>query len=45
MRTVVSHEITGPEPHSGYLIVQRGLPEIEEFILSQTQEDPQRRGI
>jgi glutamyl-tRNA(Gln) amidotransferase subunit D len=34
MRTVVSHEITLREPHNGYLIMQGGLPEIEEFILS-----------
>jgi glutamyl-tRNA(Gln) amidotransferase subunit D len=34
MRTVVSHEITDREPHNGYLIMQGGLPEIEEFILS-----------
>jgi glutamyl-tRNA(Gln) amidotransferase subunit D len=32
MRTVVSHEITEREPHNGYLIMQGGLPEIEEFI-------------
>jgi glutamyl-tRNA(Gln) amidotransferase subunit D len=34
MRSVVSHEITLREPHNGYLIMQGGLPEIEEFILS-----------
>jgi glutamyl-tRNA(Gln) amidotransferase subunit D len=34
MRAVVSHEITDREPHNGYLIMQGGLPEIEEFILS-----------
>ena len=34
MRTVYSHEITDREPHNGYLIMQGGLPEIEEFILS-----------
>jgi glutamyl-tRNA(Gln) amidotransferase subunit D len=34
MRTVVSHEITDREPHNGYLIMQGGLPEIEEFITS-----------
>lgn len=34
MRTPVSHEITEREPHNGYLIMQGGLPEIEEFILS-----------
>ena len=34
MRAVVSHEITDREPHNGYLIMQGGLPEIDEFILS-----------
>ena len=34
MRMVYSHEITDREPHNGYLIMQGGLPEIEEFILS-----------
>ena len=32
MRTPVSHEITGREPHNGYLILQGGLPETEEWI-------------
>ncbi|NMB74236.1 MAG: Glu-tRNA(Gln) amidotransferase subunit GatD [Myxococcales bacterium] len=34
MRTPVSHEITEREPHNGYLILQGGLPETEEFITS-----------
>ena len=34
MRSVISHEITDREPHNGYLIMQGGLPEIEEFIHS-----------
>jgi len=28
----VNHEITPREPHNGYLIMQGGLPEVEEFI-------------
>ena len=28
----VNHEITPREPHNGYLILQGGLPEVEEFI-------------
>jgi glutamyl-tRNA(Gln) amidotransferase subunit D len=32
MRTPVSHEITEREPHNGYLIMQGGLPETEEWI-------------
>ena len=32
MRTPVADEITEREPHNGYLILQGGLPEIEEFI-------------
>ena len=32
MRAPVSHEITDREPHNGYLIMQGGLPEIEEWI-------------
>ena len=32
MRTPVNHEITEREPHNGYLIMQGGLPEIEEYI-------------
>jgi len=34
MRTPVSHEITEREPHNGYVILQGGLPETEEFITS-----------
>jgi glutamyl-tRNA(Gln) amidotransferase subunit D len=34
MRTPVNHEITGREPHNGYLILQGGLPETEEFVKS-----------
>jgi glutamyl-tRNA(Gln) amidotransferase subunit D len=32
MRKVVSHEMTEREPHNGYLILQGGLPETEEFV-------------
>ena len=32
MRTPVNHEITEREPHNGYLILQGGLPETEEWI-------------
>jgi len=32
MRAPVNHEITPREPHNGYLILQGGLPETEEFI-------------
>ena len=32
MRQPVSHEITEREPHNGYLILQGGLPEVDEFI-------------
>jgi glutamyl-tRNA(Gln) amidotransferase subunit D len=32
MRTPIGHDITGREPHNGYLIMQGGLPEIEEWI-------------
>jgi glutamyl-tRNA(Gln) amidotransferase subunit D len=35
MRQPVNHEITEREPHNGYLILQGGLPETEEFVLSQ----------
>ena len=35
MRHSYSHEITEREPHNGYLILQGGLPETEEYILSQ----------
>lgn len=34
MRTPISHEITEREPHNGYLVMQGGLPEIEEWIRS-----------
>jgi glutamyl-tRNA(Gln) amidotransferase subunit D len=32
MHTSIAHETTGREPHNGYLIMQGGLPEIEEYI-------------
>jgi len=32
MRESISHEITLREPHNGYLILQGGLPETDEFI-------------
>jgi len=32
MRTRINHEITGREPHNGYLILQGGLPETEAWI-------------
>ncbi len=32
MRQPVSHEITEREPHNGYLVLQGGLPEVDEFI-------------
>lgn len=34
MRHPINHEITDREPHNGYLILQGGLPETEEFITS-----------
>jgi glutamyl-tRNA(Gln) amidotransferase subunit D len=34
MRHPVNHEITDREPHNGYLILQGGLPETEEFVSS-----------
>jgi len=34
MRQPVNHEITEREPHNGYVILQGGLPETEEFIAS-----------
>lgn len=34
MRRPVNHEVTPREPHNGYLILQGGLSEIEEFITS-----------
>ncbi len=32
MRHTINHEITDREPHNGYLILQGGLPETQEFI-------------
>ncbi len=32
MRTPIAHETTLREPHNGYLILQGGLPETEDFI-------------
>ena len=32
MRNPLSHEISEREPHNGYLILQGGLPEVDEFI-------------
>jgi len=32
MRATINHEITDREPHNGYLILQGGLPETEDFI-------------
>jgi glutamyl-tRNA(Gln) amidotransferase subunit D len=34
MRHPVNHEITDREPHDGYLILQGGLPEVEQFVTS-----------
>ena len=34
MREPVAHEITDREPHNGYLILQGGLPETDEFVSS-----------
>ncbi len=34
MRRIVNHEITEREPHNGYLIMQGGLPETEEYVKS-----------
>jgi len=34
MQENLSREVTGREPHNGYLILQGGLPETEEFITS-----------
>jgi glutamyl-tRNA(Gln) amidotransferase subunit D len=34
MRQVVNHEITDREPHNGYLVLQGGLPETEDFVSS-----------
>jgi glutamyl-tRNA(Gln) amidotransferase subunit D len=30
--TPINHEITPREPHNGYLILQGGLPEVDEFV-------------
>ena len=32
MRAPVNYETTEREPHNGYLILQGGLPEVEEFV-------------
>jgi glutamyl-tRNA(Gln) amidotransferase subunit D len=32
MQTPINHEITPREPHNGYLILQGGLPEVEDWI-------------
>ncbi|NOZ94244.1 MAG: Glu-tRNA(Gln) amidotransferase subunit GatD [Acidobacteria bacterium] len=32
MQTPIAHEITVREPHNGYLILQGGLPEVDEFV-------------
>jgi glutamyl-tRNA(Gln) amidotransferase subunit D len=34
MRHPINHEITPREPHNGYLILQGGLPDTDEFIAS-----------
>jgi glutamyl-tRNA(Gln) amidotransferase subunit D len=34
MRTPVNRETTEREPHNGYLILQGGLPETDEFVSS-----------
>ncbi|RLB59077.1 MAG: Glu-tRNA(Gln) amidotransferase GatDE subunit D [Deltaproteobacteria bacterium] len=34
MRKPINHEITEREPHNGYLILQGGLPETEQYIAS-----------
>jgi glutamyl-tRNA(Gln) amidotransferase subunit D len=34
MRRPINHEITDREPHAGYLILQGGLPETEDWITS-----------
>ena len=35
MRTTIAHEVADREPHNGYLILQGGLPEIEDFVKRQ----------
>jgi glutamyl-tRNA(Gln) amidotransferase subunit D len=32
MRVPINHEITEREPHNGYLVLQGGLPDVEDFI-------------
>ncbi len=32
MRETINHEITEREPHNGYLVLQGGLPDVEDFI-------------
>ncbi|MFH0887583.1 MAG: Glu-tRNA(Gln) amidotransferase subunit GatD [Planctomycetota bacterium] len=34
MLTPIAHETTEREPHDGYLILQGGLPEVNEFVLN-----------
>lgn len=34
MRHSINHEITPREPHNGYLVLQGGLPETEDFVRS-----------
>ncbi len=34
MRHTINHEITPREPHNGYLVLQGGLPETEDFVRS-----------
>ena len=34
MRTPIAHETTDREPHNGYIILQGGLPETDEFVTS-----------
>ncbi|MBM4093226.1 MAG: Glu-tRNA(Gln) amidotransferase subunit GatD [Planctomycetes bacterium] len=34
MRQTINHEITDREPHNGYLVLQGGLPETEDFVKS-----------
>jgi len=34
MREPVNHEITEREPHNGYIVLQGGLPEVQEYIAS-----------
>jgi glutamyl-tRNA(Gln) amidotransferase subunit D len=32
IRTPINHETTPREPHNGYLVLQGGLPEVDEFV-------------